>query len=60
MSININPDTTSVSITAASNTITVVDTANNVNVSTSQPITSVVTVAIPGPQGAAGTIPNTG
>jgi len=60
MSININPDTTSVSITAASNTITVVDTANNVNVSTSQPITSVVTVAIPGPQGAAGTIPSTG
>lgn len=60
MSININPDTTSVSITAASNTITVVDTANNVNVSTTQPITSVVTVAIPGPQGAAGTIPSTG
>jgi len=60
MSININPDTTSVSITAASNTITVVDTANNVNVSTSQPITSVVTVAIPGPQGAAGSIPSTG
>lgn len=60
MSININPDTTSVSITAASNTVTVVDTANNVNVSTTQPITSIVTVAIPGPQGAAGTIPSTG
>lgn len=60
MSININPDTTSVTVTAASNTVTVVDTANNVNVSTSQPITQVVTVAIPGPQGAAGTIPSTG
>lgn len=60
MSININPDTTSVTVTAASNTVTVVDTANNVNVSTTQPITSVVTVAIPGPQGAAGTIPSTG
>ena len=55
MSININPDTTSVTVTAASNTVTVVDTANNVNVSTSQPITQVVTVAIPGPQGPAGT-----
>ena len=60
MSININPDTTSVTVTAASNTVTVVDTANNVNVSTSQPITQVVTVAIPGPQGAAGAIPSTG
>lgn len=60
MSININPDTTSVSITAASNTVTVVDTANSVNVSTTQPVTSVVTVAIPGPQGAPGAIPSTG
>lgn len=60
MSININPNNTSVTVTAASNTITVVDAANNVNVSTSQPITSVVTVAIPGPQGAAGAIPSTG
>lgn len=60
MSININPDTTSVTVTAASNTVTVVDTANNVNVSTSQPVTQVITVAIPGPQGAAGAIPSTG
>lgn len=60
MSININPDTTSVTVTAASNTVTVVDTANSVNISTTQPVTQVVTVAIPGPQGAAGTIPSTG
>jgi hypothetical protein len=55
MSINISPDTSNVIVQSTANTVTVVDTANSVNVSTSQPITSVVTVAIPGPQGAAGT-----
>lgn len=63
MSININPDTTSVTISGTTNTVTVVDTPNNVNVSTTQPITRIVTVAIPGPQGATGApgeIPNTG
>ena len=60
MSINISPDTSNVVIQSTANTITVVDTANSVNVSTSQPITNVVTVAIPGPQGATGEIPSTG
>ena len=63
MSVNISPDTSTVVIQSTANTVTVVDTANSVNVSTSQPITNVVTVAIPGPQGAtgpAGAIPNTG
>lgn len=54
MSININPDTTSVTISGTTNTVTVVDTPNNVNVSTTQPVTSTVTIAIPGPQGPAG------
>jgi len=60
MSINISPDTSNVVIQGTTNTVTVVDATNSVNVSTSQPITNVITVAIPGPQGAAGEIPSTG
>jgi hypothetical protein len=56
MSVNISPDTSNVVIQSTANTVTVVDTANNVNVSTSQPITNVITVAIPGPQGAVGPV----
>lgn len=54
MSININPDTTSVTISGTTNTVTVVDTPNNVNISTTQPVTNTVTIAIPGPQGPVG------
>jgi hypothetical protein len=60
MSINISPDTSNVIVQSTANTVTVIDTANSVNVSTSQPVTSVITVAIPGPQGATGEIPSTG
>jgi hypothetical protein len=60
MSINISPDTSNVVIQGTTNTVTVVDATNSVNVSTSQPITNVITVAIPGPQGAPGEIPSTG
>jgi hypothetical protein len=55
MSVNVNTTTNTVTIQDANKNITIVDNENANIVNVPQPITNIVQVATPGPQGPAGT-----